>query len=477
MKIQIDDPRLTHYLLGECTNAERLEIEQALRDQPELQTEIDSLRSLSKNLRQELQNEPIEGLKPDQIMAIERHIQSRRKIIRWDFKEARLPWEIAISLAACLSIGWFTFDRLTPSHSAEERALATDSTIEIPLSSMINSLPLNQTPVAAPSQEIPPPWEQPPLATLSDILPNEKNENTHKSILFTEMQMALLSKEQKERSIQAKVIPDGFLTTESHTIASIALESHRRSYEALKKSIETGRLPLPEEVQIDSILNAFKVNDAPPTGEAPYKVHIQITTCPWNPARALARIALIAQKGASNESRILAEKVQWHFELNPQRIASYRILGYDDAPEKIGAVLPSSQTISLNFQRVVLLEIIPTEESKQNHSTQPWLTVEIQHQTTAEQIIQKSYAYQGEIEILNRSSTPDLQFAAAIAQFGMLLKKTPEAEPSQWSSTLTLARQGALQATGGERQEFVMLIEKAQKLNYSAKPPSSSAPK
>ena len=479
MKIQIDDPRLTDYLLGECTNAVRLEIEQALRNQPELQKEIESLRKLTQNLTLELQKEPVEGLRPDQIMEIERHIQSRRKIIRWNFKEGNFPWEIGLAIAASLAIGWFALDQLTPTPTGESRTVASKSTLEIPLTF---ALPLAKEGSRAPTQEITAPWEQSIRSMESESFLNGDQLTPEKAVLFTERQVPLLPPEKeipspireqvtafreksKEGAETLRKIPEGFLRTESHPIATVALETNLRSFKALKKSIESGKLPNPADVEIDSILNAFKVNDATPTGNEPYQVHIQLTTCPWNSARALVRIALIARKGGGNDSKIVAEGVQWHFELNPQLIASYRVLGYDNSVEKIGSLLPSSQVIPLNFQRIVLLEIVPTEKSKIKSSSQPWFTVEIQHQATPQQIIQKSFAFQGDIEILDRSSSPDLQFAAATAQFGLLLKNSPESEPLNWNSTLALARQGAGLDPEGERQEFVTLIEKAKNLS------------
>ena len=406
MKIQSDDPRLTNYLLGECTPAERIEVENALQANSELQKELEILRTMTQELSKALQNEPAAGLQPNQIMAIERHIQSRKKIIHWDFKETRLPWEIGIAIAASLTIGWVALDRLSTPNTPPP--LASESTSEIQL----RLQPANEL-IALPNQETQAPWEI----------------------------------ESKAKTATFAANPDGL------------------TYEAIQKKIRAGILPSPQEIQIESIINAFKVHDAPPSDAEPFKIHVQLSTCPWNPQRALARIALIAREGDSKES-FVAEGVKWYFELNPQLITSYRILGYDNQYEKTGNELPANQRIPLNFQRIVLIEITPTNKAQEKKSTQPWFTVQIQHQSNSQQRIQTLLAFQGDLTPMSQTSQ-DFQFAAATAEFAVLLKKLPETEKATWSSALALARQGVGSDPQGERKEFVTLIEKAKNIASS----------
>jgi hypothetical protein len=493
MKLQPDDPRITNYLLGECTSAERLEMEHYLREDPLLKKELEALQSLTQDLSKALKEEPVEGLKPDQIMAIERHIQSRRKIIHWNFKEEGIPWGLGIAIAASLVIGWVTIDRLTTSSGGPaSSSLASNTTVEIPLvlAPSMNAEAPTAASASGPEEPIIAPSISGAALTMGEAsssigdeflyLPSSKTEvaSLQESPLA---KMAIRGKLKTETvtSIDAlsfratpaegelaktkSPLPFGFLSPLSHELASVALETRSRSYEAIQKSIQAGTLPSPEVVQIDSLINAFKVNDATPVSREPFKVHIQLTTCPWNPKNALARIALVAQKGPSETPGPLARQVEWHFQLNPTRVEAYRILGYDDAPGKTLATIPSEQVIPLNFQRVVLIEIIPNEKTKNASETAEWLAVQVNYQSIEGEKIQRSVALQGTIENLNQSS-PDLQFAAATAQFGALLKKLPNTEKATWNSTLELARNGVGEDPEGERHQFVALVEKAKRL-------------
>ncbi|MES2308741.1 MAG: von Willebrand factor type A domain-containing protein [Verrucomicrobiota bacterium] len=456
MKLQADDPRLTNYLLGECSNAERLEIEHLLRENPELQKELEELQALTQSLSTDLRQTPQEGLKPDQIMAIERHIQARRKIVRWNFKEDGFHWGIGVAVAASLAIGWVMLDRLTslPSQPSTP-SVASNTTVEIPLifspAGEASSLPDH---TAAPIPKTPSSQELTDaniLATDPTLTLSEENI----SLPTSSLPITVLA--------ENKFLPSGFLNPKNHEWAAVALETSSRSYAAIQKSIEAGVLPSPEIVQMDGLINAFKANDAAPSTNDPYKVHIQIASCPWNTKNALARISLIAKKGSTKNPSPVAQHVQWHFQLNPERVQSYRILGYDDALNKSIATLPATHVMPLNFQRIVLIEIIPVSESKTQTTTAEWLSVHIQHQNNQGELIQKSIALQGTIQNLDQA-TSDFQFAAATAQFGALLKKLPHTEQATWNSTLTLARKGLDVDPEGERHQFVRLIEKAQNL-------------
>jgi Ca-activated chloride channel family protein len=67
----------------------------------------------------------------------------------------------------------------------------------------------------------------------------------------------------------------------------------------------------------------------------------------------------------------------------------------------------------------------------------------------------------------NRSGelTPALGFAAAVAQFGMLLRDSEFKGASSWSSARTLARQYQGEDRDGYRAEFVRLVDLAEALS------------
>ena len=65
----------------------------------------------------------------------------------------------------------------------------------------------------------------------------------------------------------------------------------------------------------------------------------------------------------------------------------------------------------------------------------------------------------------NASMTPNLGFAAAVAQFGMLLRRSELKGDSTWSKAQELARRFRGEDPDGYRAEFVRLIDLAAALD------------
>ena len=65
----------------------------------------------------------------------------------------------------------------------------------------------------------------------------------------------------------------------------------------------------------------------------------------------------------------------------------------------------------------------------------------------------------------NGAMTPNLGFASAVAQFGMLLRRSEFKGNSTWAKTQELARRFRGEDTDGYRAEFVRLIDLAAALD------------
>jgi Ca-activated chloride channel family protein len=61
-------------------------------------------------------------------------------------------------------------------------------------------------------------------------------------------------------------------------------------------------------------------------------------------------------------------------------------------------------------------------------------------------------------------ASPDFKFAAAVAQFGMILRNSPYKGTASLSSVLALADAGRGEDASGYRAEFAALVKRAQEL-------------
>ena len=59
-------------------------------------------------------------------------------------------------------------------------------------------------------------------------------------------------------------------------------------------------------------------------------------------------------------------------------------------------------------------------------------------------------------------ASPDFQFAAAAAAFGMMLRNSPDKGETTWEMILDLATAGAQRDAHGDRAEFIELVGKAR---------------
>ena len=62
-------------------------------------------------------------------------------------------------------------------------------------------------------------------------------------------------------------------------------------------------------------------------------------------------------------------------------------------------------------------------------------------------------------------ASQDFKFAAAVAAFGMALRDSPYKGTTTLANVLTWARTGLGDDAGGYRNEFIALVERAQKLS------------
>ncbi len=79
-----------------------------------------------------------------------------------------------------------------------------------------------------------------------------------------------------------------------HT-STFSIDVDTASYANIRRFLrEQGQLPPKDAVRIEEMLNYFPYAYEPPAREskAPFRAHVHVATCPWNPQRRLARIAI-----------------------------------------------------------------------------------------------------------------------------------------------------------------------------------------
>jgi hypothetical protein len=258
------------------------------------------------------------------------------------------------------------------------------------------------------------------------------------------------------------------------------------SYIEIRASLAEGRLPSRDAVHIEELLNRF-TSDAPPTsGANPVATTVQIAEAPWHPSHRLVWFHFTAS--AEN-----ARELQTRIEFNPAQVSAYRVIGYSrpgfrrpsGSPEASPAGnLKGDQSITS------LIEVIPYGEGVDTTGANPdgappFTDLSPARRTNREMnapisremaMFTVNYRRPGraeternEIPITDRgeqfrAASEDFRFAAAVVEFGLILRNPPLKDPARLEEVLRNARSSIGKDADGNRAEFVRLVETAQRV-------------
>jgi Ca-activated chloride channel homolog len=162
----------------------------------------------------------------------------------------------------------------------------------------------------------------------------------------------------------------------------------------------------------------------------------------------------------------IAKDVKVQLEFDPAKVESYRQIGYEnralknedfDDDTKDAGELGSGHSVTALYEVVMR----PLHHSAAKGSI---ATVKLRYKEPAgetSRLITASAVDEGR-EAFNAS--PDMQFAAAIAELGMLLRNSPHKGTSSYAEVLQLARVARGEDLDGLREEFIRLTESARTL-------------
>jgi len=192
-----------------------------------------------------------------------------------------------------------------------------------------------------------------------------------------------------------------------------------------------------------------------------------------------ARRVLVAQFGGTLFT--VAKDVKLQIEFNPARVAAYRLIGYENRllrnedfnnDRKDAGELGAGHTVTALYEIVPVGSAQPLVDplkyqspiSNQQPTTSEVLTVKLRYkepQGSASKLLAQPLA--GAAVPIARASA-DQQFAAAVAEFGMLLRQSEQRGTATFASAAALAQAGRGPDADGYRAEFGRLMQVAEGL-------------
>jgi len=194
-----------------------------------------------------------------------------------------------------------------------------------------------------------------------------------------------------------------------------------------------------------------------------------------------ARKVFVRELGATLVT--IAKDVKVQVEFNPAQVAEYRLVGYENrllAAEDFNDDAKDGGELGAGHAVTAIYEIVPvghgTSGSVDDLRYQP--RGNVREESRSDELLTVKLRYQppegGASRLVSRAVRTDdrgaaesLGFAAAVAEFGMLLRNSEYKGSATWDQVLTLARRGVGRDAGGYRAEFLRLVEVARGMAVS----------
>ena len=422
----LDDPKVTAFALDELDEPERSALSRAVADSPELQRVVSETRELARALQSQYR------------LDLERELVSSANLtaIRDDgFWSKAPPLAIAALIAVLAVVGAVIFS-------------SNDS----------------DTSSSSPSS----------------LYPKLAGENALNQFAPVEAEDAVNSSQNEKFKADAGPYAftgeRPFVSVISRPRSSVPLVLNLASYSEVGRSINAGVLPPRDSVSIEAMINRFSYEYPQPAAGEPFSLNLDVVTCPWEPSHLLLRIGL---KG--NQAVAIGADSKIEVEFNPRRVASYRLIGYDrqeievkDANDK--SVGP--QWIAAGYTLTTFYEVVPAKRvsavrhtelpSSAEEGAQSLLTAKLQLNTQSNAgvagVIQRTV---NDIGKDFAAAPSDLKFAAAVAEFGMILRDSEYKGNGSLQQVIEWAQQAIGADLNRDRVDFIELVRKAQALKKS----------
>ena len=156
----------------------------------------------------------------------------------------------------------------------------------------------------------------------------------------------------------------------------------------------------------------------------------------------------------------IAKDVKVQLEFDPQFVASYRQIGYENralANKDFDDDTKDAGELGAGHSVTALYEIVPASTARG-----PIASLRLRYKEPkgrASQLITATVVDDGKSAY---EASADMQFAAAIAEFGMLLRNSPHKGTSSWDDVLQLARIAQGEDLEGFREEFLRMVDSAR---------------
>ena len=93
-----------------------------------------------------------------------------------------------------------------------------------------------------------------------------------------------------------RIVDNEFLAPSQHPLSTFSIDVDTAAYASVRRFITSGKLPPPDVVRIEEMVNYFPYSYEQPKGDDPFATNVEIVAAPWKPEHRLVRIGLKARE-------------------------------------------------------------------------------------------------------------------------------------------------------------------------------------
>ena len=201
------------------------------------------------------------------------------------------------SLNACRNSGPSYSERTTPQPPVVQEVPEEDEP-EFFDQSIANEIEIEppRTAEAPPPPPPPPPIEKEVAAEL--FIPREPEPSQESPSLMGNWED---SSDEWNTEDYANIQENDFQAVLDHPLSTFSVDVDRASYANVRRFLRSNQWPAPGVVRIEEMINYFDYSYSAPTDNAPFAVHTEMVSCPWNQEHQLLRIGLQGKKIPSTQ--------------------------------------------------------------------------------------------------------------------------------------------------------------------------------
>ncbi len=343
MKFDIDDARLTAYLLGELDAAERAEVEELLAEDAEARAFVESMGGVTEALQAELSTTEASSmelgdLRRARIAKAATGARSKRWIVvggvaaaaaavalmmvtvKGEKSEPASHFQSSVSTEGVAKDSRSnSIAAVTPPHSGTipSGATVTETTAGDTAATDTSTATAHPNSVLPPAPQTATATPVPTTTGLASLHGRKgrpgpargDNKATRSSDAYDTAVLDPQTRRQLESlgyfggededigyySAPEPIVENGFVAVAAEPLSTFSIDVDTASYSQMRQSLRAGRMPAPSSVRIEELINYFDYTYPSPARGEPFAAVTEVSGAPWNTKHKLVRIGIKAR--------------------------------------------------------------------------------------------------------------------------------------------------------------------------------------